>query len=214
VALPALATASDLTRFGYPAIATTFLDRASVRVRAYTKQTLTRVVNDTVPNLRTVDGSVRLPQRPADKPTAVAVDNGLGLVTPIQAWGFNGRRVICPHILSREHWHRWDWSSTTAGWPGPWLAACLCVATTVTLTYSHGYTVIPDPVLDIVCSVAVRLAYTPMGMESGIRQESVGDYGVTYSVDSLDTASGLLPGEKASLDRILGRPRAGTIALS
>lgn len=213
MALPALATAADMTRFGYPTVSAALLDRASVRVRAYSRQTLTRVLDDTVTGLRTVTGSVRLPQRPADKPTAVFVDNGLGYVTPIQTWGFNGRRVICPHILPRQHWARWDWSPSTV-WPGPWLAACLCVASTVNLTYSHGYTEIPDPILDVVCSVAARLANTPMGMESGIRQESVGDYAVTYSIDSLDTASGLLPGEKATLDRILGRPRAGTIALS
>jgi hypothetical protein len=210
-----LATTTDATRLGYnlPADrAGALLDRASVRVRAYPRQTITRVVGD-VAILRPLSGSVRLPQRPADKPTAVTADNGLGTNVAVPVWGWNNRRIICPHVLPRW-WLGYSWWPYLPTYPYPWLTVCICSAATVTVTYSHGFAVVPDEILDVTCAVAERLGNTPAGMETGIRSESVGDYSVTYSVESIDAASGLLPGEKATLDKAFGtRRKFGTIQL-
>lgn len=210
-----LATMDDAARFGYNLPAdpqgSSLLDRASTRVRLYTKQTVTRVVDDVV-ELRPLSGYVILPQRPADKPTDVKVDDGLGNIYPVPFWGWNGHRVICPHQL-RSGLFGYTWWPTPPAYPYPWLGPCICRAKQVIVTYSHGWTTVPDSVLDVVCSIANRLAAGTPGMEAGVRQEGVGDYNVTYASDALQSASGLLPGEEKTLDRIFSYPRAGTIQL-
>ncbi|MFC4006637.1 hypothetical protein ACFOY2_05355 [Nonomuraea purpurea] len=76
----------------------------------------------------------------------------------------------------------------------------------VNVTYAHGFTSMPDELLDLVCSVAARLSSTEeaAGMEAGIRSESIDDYSVTYAAEAVETASGLLPGEAAQLAAFLG----------
>jgi hypothetical protein len=61
-----LATAADLTTYGY-ASGATMLTRASVRVRRYLHQTVTAVDGDVV----TIDAPYRLPQRPVRAVTTV-----------------------------------------------------------------------------------------------------------------------------------------------
>ncbi|MFC4897932.1 hypothetical protein ACFQVD_26490 [Streptosporangium amethystogenes subsp. fukuiense] len=83
-----------------------------------------------------------------------------------------------------------------------------CRPADVNATYTHGLATIPDELLELVCSVAVRLGATAdaTGMEAGIRSESIDDYSVTYASDALTTASNLLPGEESALRQILGAP--------
>ncbi len=78
----------------------------------------------------------------------------------------------------------------------------------VNVTQTHGWTVIPDELKDLVCSVAARLGVSggAAGMEAGIRSESIDDYSVTYAAETLTMASDLLEGEKAALRQILGAP--------
>lgn len=215
--LPPLATTADATRLGYTlpaATADALLDRASVRVRAYTRQTVTRVEADTV-SLRPVHGAIILPQRPADRPTTIMADDGFGLTWNIPGFWWDGRRVRCPHQAPAYQLDQLFrlYAAPFSDWTY-WPYQCLCVAPLAWVTYSHGWTSVPDEITDVVCAIAERLGNTEPGMEAGIRTESVGDYSITYGVDSLQSASGLLPGEKLALDRIFGRPRMGTIPLT
>lgn len=78
----------------------------------------------------------------------------------------------------------------------------------VNITYTHGFTTMPDELVELVCSVAARLgaSSTTTGMEAGVRSEAIDDYSVTYAAEALKIASDLLEGEKESLQQILGSP--------
>lgn len=208
--LPPLANPSDAVALGYtlpPATAQALLTRASSRIRSYSKQQVARVEND-VQTYRIIDGGIRLPQRPADRPSAVVANNQFGVGFPLTWYTWDGWLLECPHRRPTLYWQPWNI------WPLDWSGMCLCTAFTATVTYSHGFTTNPDELIDLTCSVAERLANTAPGMESGVRSEGVGDYTVTFSVESLDTASGLLPGEKVTVDQIFGnKPRATTIQM-
>lgn len=208
--LPPLASPSDATDLGYTipdAKAEGLLTRASTRIRSYTKQQVTRVEDD-VQTYRITDGMIRLPQRPADKPTVVVANNQLGVSFPLTYFTWDGWLLACPHRQPSLFNSTWQFLQFNL------LGPCLCTAFTATVTYSHGYITLPDQLIDVTCSIAERLANTVPGMESGVRSEGVGDYTVTFAVESIDTASGLLPGEKATLDDIFGnKQRATTIEL-
>ncbi len=148
MALPPLATVTDLqSRFPRTLTADEgsragfLLGDASTLVRNYTGQQFTRVTNDTV-TLRLNRGRITLPQRPADKPTAIAYADGVGTI-PTAAW-----------------W--WGGLDTVDFMPPPWLGngpafTHLRRPTTVTVTYSHGYTELPQDVVSIVCSMVGRV---------------------------------------------------------
>lgn len=71
-ALPALATAADLTDYGYDSVPAGMLDRASVRVRRYTGQQITAGSS-----VVTLPGpSYHLPQRPVNEVTSVQTLDG------------------------------------------------------------------------------------------------------------------------------------------
>lgn len=69
----------------------------------------------------------------------------------------------------------------------------------VDVTYTHGYVVIPDDVVEVVCQIALRAFGTP-AESSGITQESIGSY--SYSVGPVAAAGavGLLNEERSALD--------------
>jgi hypothetical protein len=216
--LPPLANFANAQNLGYDCgsddQADIMLRRASVRIRSYTRQIITRVTDD-VRTQRPSGGIVVLTQRPADKPTLVQVDDGFGHVVTIPVYDWNGRKIRCLHVLPQSAVNalllRY---ALPPGYWSSWAYACLCTARQAFITYSHGFTVVPDDVLAITCSVAERIANTTPGAEYGMRSMSLGDYGETYNADSLATAGGLLPGERRTLDEIFGRPRMGSISLS
>ncbi|WP_157253207.1 hypothetical protein [Nonomuraea typhae] len=102
-----------------------------------------------------------------------------------------------------------DGGATLTGWRWDGMEHIHCIplwCADVLVTYTHGLATIPDELLDLVCSVAVRLGQTEEapGMEVGKRSESIDDYAVTYAVEAIETASGLLPGESQQLAAFLG----------
>jgi hypothetical protein len=103
-----------------------------------------------------------------------------------------------------------DGGATITGWQwdGCDRITCVAVCGDVNVTYTHGFAIIPDELLELVCSIAVRLGASPSGggMEAGVRSEQIDDYSVTYASDALETASGLIPGEEAALRAFLGDP--------
>jgi len=188
----ALASTVDAIRLGYtlPAgDAEALLRRASARIRRAAKQHISSITSTV--RVRVEGGVAVLPGNPITAVTSVTqlTEDGGAAVT---GWRWDGRDQV----------HGINTSPTTnlpvmARWP-----------TDVLVTYTHGWTTIPDELLDLVCSIAARIGSVPAsgGMEAGVRSESIDDYSVTYAVEALDAASGLLPGEEDELRAFLGSP--------
>lgn len=102
-----------------------------------------------------------------------------------------------------------DGGATLTGWRWDGMEHIHCIPLwcgDVNVTWTHGFATLPDELLELVCSVAVRLSATEdaAGMEAGIRSEQIDDYSVTYAAEAVQTASGLLPGECEQLAAFLG----------
>jgi len=188
-----LATTADLQRLGYD-VTDPMIARASARIRAFTRQSITLVEDDVSPPLEVSD-PLYLPQRPVvsvAKVEHVMPDDTL-IELPTLSWQLRNNA-----IYGVNHKQFWPFMELTR-----W----------VRVTYTHGFAIVPDEILDVVGSVATRLANQPVGMEAGIRQRTIDDYAETFATDALDVASDLLPGEKTALQRILGARRNGTVAM-
>lgn len=72
----------------------------------------------------------------------------------------------------------------------------------ITVEYDHGYEILPDGLIELVCSIAARLASTPEGMLAGARTEQAGGESITWGTDAYSGATGLTSTEKAELDRL------------
>lgn len=197
----ALATIAEAASMGYvldPISGPMLLDRASARIRAYTGQTISRVIGD-VAVIPIIRGVARLPQRPADKPITVLLD-GVAFVEGT-AWHWDpvrsALRCLSVHLPSAN--------GPTDGW--------FCAERSATVTYSHGFVTIPQELVEVVCSVAARMASSPAGLAGGIRSETAGDVSVTYATESLSAAGALLPSEQGILDRLVGRRTTATLPL-
>lgn len=181
MALPPLATQTDLATWGYTldaGIADGLLARASARLRRAARESISVA---TVTIQAGVDGNtVTLPAPPVIAVSDVqAVDDGvLTPLTPGTDWWWDGEQIV---LTCRQ------------------LRVCRVQA-----TYSRGRTVIPEGVVELCCQVAVRMGATPAGMDIGIRERRVDDYTEVYAVEQLDAAGNLLPGELTALRDALG----------
>lgn len=199
--MAALATVADAATFGYvldPVTGPGFLSRASERVRAYTGQTISRVTND-VAQVPVRNFEAYLPQLPADKPTVVQFDGVTFLENTSWYWDPIQARLcgINPYITS-ANFSGWWWRQENRY---------------VTVTYSHGYTTVPDTIKEIVCSIAFRMSQTPGAAEGGTRQESVGGVSITYASEALSSGAGLTASEKLSLDSVIRRRRRASMSM-
>ncbi|MFJ8154814.1 hypothetical protein [Streptomyces sp. NPDC094468] len=174
---PPLATAADAVAYGYslPAeSADALLARASARIRRAAGQPITP---STVTVQLAVDGGVvDLPAPPVLEVQSVSSVAEDGTLAPL----------------------------TGSWWDGERLRLLTCFADRVQVTYRRGWDPVPDGVVDLTCSVADRLSGTPRGMESGIRQQTIDDYSVTYASEAIQYSGDLLPGELTALQRELG----------
>jgi hypothetical protein len=185
VSLPLLATQSDLEaalhRTVDAAQAAMALRRASARVRKYCRQDISLVENDTI----TLPGNsrlIRLPQRP------LVVDDSHPL-TVLELFGVSSEEYatlegrdytrIGSELTRGEAW----WAPTRLmGWP--WMRPQGIWAPRIRVTYSHGYSEIPDDIVDIVLDLA------QMGMTNpqGLRSESIDDYSRTFASETIGGA--------------------------
>jgi hypothetical protein len=153
---------------------------ASGLVRAIAHQTISFVADDTV-YLTGGDRRLKLPQRPvvidAEHPLTV-VEIGLYGAQDFLMVEHRDYEVINAEELERAY--PWYWASTRLmGWPynrnrGVW-------APKVRVTYSHGWTTIPDDIVAIVLDVAQVLMANP----KGLRSKTVGGYSETYALETL-----------------------------
>jgi hypothetical protein len=82
----------------------------------------------------------------------------------------------------------------------------------LSITYTHGFAEVPDPVVELVCAIASRLSTAPSGAAAGVQQETGGSESVTFGFDSYNAISELTTGEKRALDSIFPK-RAGVTVL-
>jgi hypothetical protein len=167
VALPPFATAAELAAVLQApvdsAAAELALASASAAIRRWTRQSITRVVDDAV-TLRVIDcNELVLPQRPVVSVSEVRVNS---LV--LNDWVLSGDR-----LLRTGGWHRLPGTTT---YPDPGL---------VQVTYTHGWEEIPDDVR----AVCLDLASATMANPSMLRQETIDDYSRTFASETLGAGS-------------------------
>jgi hypothetical protein len=154
------------------------LRRASARVRKYCRQEITLVENETI----TLPGNgriLRLPQRPLllDGTHPLTVIELFG-ITNVQYTALEGRDYtrIGTELTRGEAW----WAPTRLmGWP--WLRPQGVWAQRVQVTYSHGYTEVPDDIEDVVLDLAAMAMTNPQGL----RSESIDDYSRTFAAEMI-----------------------------
>lgn len=157
------------------------LRRASARVRKYCRQEITLVEGERITLLG--NGRVlRLPQRPLvvddDHPLTVVELFGL---TDIEYEAVEGRDFtrIGSELTRGEAW----WAPTRLmGWP--WMRPQGIWAPRVRVTYSHGYSEIPDDIVDVVLDLASMSMTNPQGL----RSESIDDYSRTFAAETIGGA--------------------------
>lgn len=200
--MPALLATQDdleaaLQRTLDPAQADLALRRASSRVRKYCRQEFTLTTDDTI----TLPGNgrvLRLPQRP------VVVD-GTHLLTVTELFGITAVEYGClegrdytrigSELTRGEAW----WAPTKLmGWP--WMRPQGVWAQRVRVTYSHGYAVVPDDVLDVVLDLAAMSLTNPQGL----RQEAIDDYSRTFASETIGSGK-LTPAHQEALRQYRGK---------
>lgn len=204
MALPQLATVAELEaamRLTAGSLDTAQADlairRASARVRSYTRQSITFVENDTV-ELPGGDRVLMLPERP------VVVD-GAHPLTVVELGEMGGLEV--PAVEDRDftrlgaeltRGYPWYAPTRTMGWP--WRRQLGVWAPRVRVTYSHGYTDVPDDVLDVVLDLASMNLSNP----ENLRSISIDDYARTYASETIGGAG--LSGDHKQALRPYRRP--------
>lgn len=184
MALPPLATAVDLRNAGASgsdAELELALRRASARVRRYTRQDLTVVENDTI-ELPGGERVLRLPQYP------LIVDGGHPLAV-VEVADFSGIEWEALENrdysrLGNELTRGFPWQAPTRlmGWP--WNRAQGVWAPKVRVTYSHGYSEVPDDIVDVVLDLATMNLANP----ENLRQVSIDDFQRTFASETIGSA--------------------------
>lgn len=165
-------TADELARV------TALLEDASAAVRSYTGQHFTS--EERTARLRVTRGRVRLPQRPVTAVAAVADTNEVDVTFTWDA----GDSVD----LTANPLNAWELEGRTSP------------LRYVDVTYTAGYTDIPSDIVAVVCSIAGRSFGLDPQM-GGITSESIGDASLSYGTIGAAGPLGLLPDERAVLDR-------------
>lgn len=191
--LPPLAGVSDVTdrlptslTVEEKRVASLIID-ASATIRRYTKQLFT--LQQTTKGIRPVGNKIKLPQKPVISVDGITVQlpNSLTSAT-IPGWYWDGS--------SQEIW-------LTDGGSIINLAEELVFALewqtpTCMVTYTHGYAIIPDDVIGVVCSMVTRLVTAP-GL-GGVISETVGEYSYRLSDAAAQGPMALTDAEKKVLD--------------
>ncbi|MCW2899704.1 MAG: putative phage protein [Streptosporangiaceae bacterium] len=185
MAPPPLVTQADLEaslhRTVDPAQAALAIRRASARVRKYCRQMITFVADDTV-MLPGNSRVLRLPQTKilvdATHPLTVVELFGVSNVEYNAVEGRDFTR-IGSELTRGEAW----WAPTRLmGWP--WMRPQGIWSQRVRVTYSHGYTEIPDDIVDIVLDLATLNMINP----GGLRSETIDDYSRTFAAETIGGA--------------------------
>lgn len=184
-----IVTAADMAAFGYSAVDDTVLMRVSTKVRRYTGQTITAATS-------TAAGwsPLVLPQYPVQSVTSVTDE--LGTVLDESAWTLRGNVLtgpVCPGINDFEINLPMTGSVRQPGW--------------VTVVYESGWDVVPDELLELICSIAARAAAGAPVAEAGLRSRTVGGESVTFAAEAISLD--LTDREQEQLDEFFPNLRRG-----
>lgn len=167
-----LATVEDLEAylgrtFDDPTSAELAIDIASDIIRTYCGHSITKILNDNI----FIDGNgtdtILLPAAPVNGIDLIEIDGELLETTKYK--------------YSKKGWVKRIDKNIFPNTPN-----------SIEIIYNHGYDTIPDAILGVVLALAGRIT----DGSSGIKQETIGSYSVTYA----DPAPVLRANEQAALD--------------
>lgn len=75
----------------------------------------------------------------------------------------------------------------------------------VTVEWEHGLDPLPEELVELVCSIANRLATTPVAVAAGVTSEQAGGESLAWGSDAWRGTTGLTEAEKAALDKLFPR---------
>ncbi|MFD4912851.1 hypothetical protein ACFWNR_06465 [Streptomyces virginiae] len=191
MALPPFATAADLAAATQRSdldetAADLALASASAVIRRWTRQSITRVAGDVVTLRVLSECELVLPQRPVESVSQVRV-NSLVLLD----WVLSGDR-----LLRTGGWRRLPGTTT---YPDPGL---------VEVTYTHGYSEVPDEVRAVCLDLAAVTVTNPGGLRE--RERAIDDWRQRDVFASETLGSGVLsPAHREMLSGY--RRRIGTV---
>lgn len=167
---------------------------ASAAIRRFTKQDFT--IRQTTSGIRPIGGRIRLPQRPVISVDAITIKlPNTDTQATIPGWYWDG---------SNEIWLTDGGSIINLSEE---LVFALHYQTpTCRVTYTHGYSAVPDDVIGVVCSMVSRLITAP-GF-GGVISEAVGEYSYRLSDTAAEGPMALTKAEKDILKSYLPRSTA------
>lgn len=186
-----LLTAADMTAFGYSAVADAVLMRVSSKVRRYTGQTIGAATS-------TASGRspLVLPQYPVN--SVASVVTAAGTAVSADDWFLRGNVItapVCPGINDFEINY------------GPYPAAAREKYGWITVQYASGWATLPDELLELLCSIAARVAAGAGTAEAGLRTRTVGGESLTFAAEAISLD--LTDREQAQLDGFFPNLRSG-----
>lgn len=129
---------------------------ATGKVQNEARQRIVRVAGEAAKLYANRFGEVVLPERPVEAVTAVVLGDGTSLAS-------------AAYKAERDVLYRIDAGTFVAG-------------EKVTVTYTHGFAVIPEDVRGLTLALAARLLDNP----EALRTVQVGGYGATYAIPGLE----------------------------
>lgn len=151
------------------------LDGASGAVRTYTGQDFTTA--ETTARLPVRRRIVRLPQRPVTAVDTVEDTNGNAVAF---TWLGDDRVEVAANVPDSWAWVPWSNGITT-----------------VDITYTHGYDIVPAEIIDIVCAKVGRVLDAP---SANVTAMALGDASQSFGAIGAAGIAGFFPDEKALLD--------------
>jgi hypothetical protein len=144
------------------------LDLASDTIRRWARQTISLVANDTVVLAGSWAPELELPERPVVSVSAISV-GGTALTADV---GYSlspaGLIYAGAFVTDFAYYPQGAAGRSTGSWGGP--------DARITVTYTHGFAVIPPSVKAVALGMAARTIASP----GGERQESIAGYSATY----------------------------------
>lgn len=180
-----LATPEDCLRFGKGEVSEGSLRTASARARGFTGQHISTKVQTVI----AAGSLIKLPGRPLRSVTKV-----------IDAYGNPVRYRIQPGGMLRLDWTP-GYADTYGDELLPFPGDC------TEITYTSGWDVVPDRIVEVICTIAARLEEVSPALSGGLQQATVGGESQGFGWDSYKGVGDLVTSEKEALARIF--PRRG-----
>lgn len=192
--MPRALTSDETTR------AAALLSSASSRIRGITRQDFTQ--SQTTNVIAPVDNQIILPQRPVISVDSVGRVNADGTsILPYSVWTWDGAATIMlgppsAIINAPEVWTDEDWFWRNVSYQ---------------IKYTHGYSVIPDDVIDIAASMVMRVLMAPGS--PGVVGETIGGYSYRVADGFPSAMVAMTSDEEKFLQKKYGARRNRTIEL-